>query len=123
MPTRGKSPDADPVGIEIVFGGIGSKPSDRSLAIFDLCWKRCDLCKAIINARDRISFVYNPNSRTLLFSAAVPASTVNPNNYGQRHGNLLRRVEVERENCAVNALVNQISLDCGICYLRWPRLS
>jgi hypothetical protein len=74
MSTRGHSPNADPVGIDIVFECIGSKPSDRSLAIFDLRWKRYDLCKTVINAGDRISFVYDPNSPTSRFSASVPAA-------------------------------------------------
>src|SRR5215467_4023975 len=106
MPARRESADADPVGIEIVFGGVGSKPSDCSFAIFDLCWKRCDARKTIINARDRISFVYHPNSRTSLFSAPVPASTVNPNNYGQRRGDFPPRVEIKPEFHTIDSLIN-----------------
>jgi hypothetical protein len=98
MPPSGKSPDADPVGIEIVFGGIRSKPSNRSLAIFNLCWKSGDGRKTIIYARYGVSIVYKPNSWTLLFSASAPASPMDPNDHWQRTRDLLRAIQVEGEN-------------------------
>ena len=118
MSTRGHSPSADVVRIEVVGGSIRAKPSHGSLTIFYLRRKRCSAGEAIIDARHGESILHQSNSWTLLFSAPAPASTMNPNDHWQRTRDLLWTIEVEREDCAVNAFVNQISLDCGICYLR-----
>src|SRR6266852_6133450 len=117
MPARGVPPNADVVRIEIVFGGIGAKPSHGSLAIFDLRRKRRSAGKAVVNARDGVAIIHQSNSRTALFSAPAPASAMNPNDHRQRTGEFLGRIEVEREYFAVDALVDQISLDRGIGHL------
>ena len=59
----------DPIGIEIVIGGIGPKPADSSLAIFDLCRKRRNVGETVIDARHGVSILHHSNSRTALFSA------------------------------------------------------
>src|SRR5438094_10508207 len=121
MPARGKSPDADPIGVEIVLRRIGAKPADGSLAIFDLRRKRRNPGKAVIDARHGVSILYQSNSWTPLFSAPAPASSMDPNDHWQRTCDLLRTIEVEGENCAVDALIYQVSLNRSIGNL--PRLT
>src|SRR5215831_1813655 len=111
MSARRESPDADPIGIEIVLGGIGPKPSDRSFAIFDLRWKRGDGSETIIDASHGVSILHHSNCWTPLFSAAVPASSMDPNDHRQRTRDLLRKIKIEGENCAIDALINYISLN------------
>src|SRR5437899_5661524 len=112
MSTRGVSPGADVVRIEVVVGSVGANPTHGSLTIFDLRRKRCSAGEAVIDARHGVSILHQSNSWTSLFSATAPASTMNPNDHWQRTRDLLWTIEVEGENCAVNAFVNQISLDC-----------
>src|SRR6266487_4739426 len=111
MSARGKSPDADPVGIEIVLGGIGAKPADGSLAIFNLRWERCGASKAVIDARYGVTIGHKANSRTSLFSAPTPASSMKPNDYRHRAGKLLWTIEVEREHFTLDMFVDHVSLE------------
>src|SRR5258705_12950244 len=120
MPAGGKSPDADPIGIEIVLSRIGAKPTDCSFAIFDLRRKRCSSGKAVIDARHGVFIPHEANSWTSLFSTPAPAATMDPNDHWQRTRDLLRTIEVEREDCAIDAFIYQISLNGSIGKLRRP---
>src|SRR5438093_10602169 len=111
MSTRGHSPNADPVGIEIVLRRVSAKPAHGSFTIFDLRRKRCRAAKAVIDAGHGVSIRHQSNSWASLFSASAPASAMDPNDHWRRTRDLLRTIEVEREDCAVDAFIYQISLN------------
>ena len=120
MSTRGVSPGADAVGIEIVIRRVSAKPAHGSLTIFDLRRKRCSAGEAVIDAGHGVSILHQSYSWTSLFSALAPASSVDPNNHRQRTRDLFRTIEVEREDCAVDAFIYQISQSRHTGNLRRP---
>src|SRR5439155_14268654 len=120
MSTRGVSPGADVVRIEVVVGSVGANPTHSSLTIFDLRRKRCSAGEAVIDAGHGVSILHQRNSWTSLFSTRVPVPTMDANDHWQQTRDLLWTIEVERQSYAVNAFVNQISLDCGVGNLYRP---
>ena len=84
MSTRGHSPNADAVRIEMVGGSIRAKPSHGSLTIFDLRRKRCSAAKAIIDARHGDIHPAPEQQLDISLFCPAPASTMNTNDHWQR---------------------------------------
>src|SRR5919108_1852287 len=101
MSTRGVSPDADAVGIEVVVGSVGANPTHGSLTIFDLRRKRCSSGEAVIDAGHGVSILHQRNSWTSVFSTGVPVPTMNANDHWQQTRDPVWTIEVQRENYPV----------------------
>ena len=74
MSTRGYSPNADPVGIEIVASPALARSQRTAALQSSICaGKGAVLRKAVIDAGHGVSILHQSNSWTLLFSAPAPA--------------------------------------------------
>src|SRR5262249_136919 len=114
MSTRGHSPNANPVGIQIVLRRVSTKPAHGSFTIFNLRRKRCRAAKAVINAGHGVSIRHQSDSWVFPFSASAPGAAMDPEDHWRWTRDLLWTKEVEREDCAVDGFVYQIPVNRGI---------
>src|SRR5436190_11702784 len=84
MSARGVSPNADVVGIEVIDGSVGAKPTHGSLTIFDLRRKRCSAREAVIDTGYGVSILHQRNSWTSFFATLVPVPTMDANDRWQQ---------------------------------------
>ena len=95
MTARRSAPDADVVGIEAVFLGVGAQPADGCLAVLDLGGEDGVLAEAVVDARRRVALGDQRDRRAAVLAAAIPAASVNPDDDGQGMVRLGGQVEVE----------------------------
>ena len=95
MSTRGRAPDAETFGVEVVGLGVSTQPANRGLAVLDLGRERRLPAVAMVDASDGVPLAEEGDGRAFLLAAEHPGTGMDPDDDRQRAVGLFRDVEVE----------------------------
>ena len=105
------APDAEVVGVETVFRGVGPQEADGSFAVVDLGGERRVLAEPIVDVGDCIPSPQELHGRSwsAILAPALPGSTMYPNEHWMRSLVFCRKEEIQRVALLVSP-IGQVAL-------------